>query len=181
MKKIKSLYILFCSSFVLSLLVVACCRGTITITGVGTLTITNLVTDEIIEDSLSTEFMLSNKFDHELVEQAPPQQFLLTTAYATTCEYPIENPLDNNSFQVSLNRQLIVDQDLIGAGENILDHEKINGFYFDDIYNTFEVRFASDLLNQMTFENGMTTFTFEATGEDGTVYSNTLELYVDLD
>lgn len=133
-----------------------------------------------VNDTIRKPFVLDVEFE---TMQFSNNFNFMQTANAFKYYPTYINSIDLNSIQVTLDRDMIIDNKTIKPGENIIK-DNYDEFYRNNAVNFFQsprvnVYFNEQLLNKMKFEKGWTTFTFSGVNSDGIRFSFDKKVYMD--
>lgn len=135
--------------------------------------------DSIPEFTDKIEFQVSSTRGAPSCYLAPINFF--TTAVATSINYVFQNKLIISSYELVLDKAVVLEGDTIPPNTDLLMNEIIMAQtiidYFDDSDYAFSnIRFNTDLVEILDFESGVYHVNFKCATDDGKEFENTTQV-----
>lgn len=179
MKIIKSIILLFITSAGLVILQ-GCCDKQAKIVGNGAMSI---IDDNYrILDTISNSFTILIEPEIEVAGTLHDIQLgLMTSAYATSCDYEFTNRLLTDEIVITSTRDFIFEGETISANSNFINLAGITS-YIIEIGETYQliISFDSSFIENAEFVPGDYTLSVDVTTEEGIILQNSALVYVEL-
>ena len=136
----------------------------------------------VVADTIRGPFRFSADGQYLLAAAAPivrPAQILL----AFSCDYAYDRVFDREAYELSVNQPILVAGRVVNAGSSLLpalSEVPLTDAYVSAGASGLQVGFLEGILASADIPKGDYTFTFTGTMEDGTVFTRTATVYLDL-
>ncbi len=177
MQKIKNLILFYCLILIIPIFIQACCNGNIKIIGSRSMSVVDSTFLEI--DTIKGEFDLLLELSSEVVSVGLNP--FLNAAYATSCDYDLENMIVEESIKLSCDKAFSFSNEMVEANSNFINLAglKINNSSLDE-WVTVVINFETDFIQNVDFSNEVYLFKLEMETDDGVLISHSASAYIDL-
>lgn len=177
MRKISKAVFFYLSLILISLVIQSCCNSEYIINGDGELRAYQLDYTQI--DTIDSEFLLISYFASEVIGMNNDFS-IIPTSYATSCDYAFSNSLDKSTAELTLDKDIVFDNETITAGTNIISS---TGITFDNgaSYGAeMEIKFTQEFLDKVVFQKESYIFKVNISTDDGVELEHELSLEMNL-
>ena len=185
MKRVTKIFTIFILLSVYSFILESCCTETYRIIGGGTIEVYDVDPinsfDLMPIDTIRNSFYLAIKFETELSSNL--QDFsLMNTAYAVSCDYEIDNPIDRANIKLTCDNSFELGNDTIEANTDFAQNAMLNfTFYgYPGIEGHLIIEFPKAFIDQAVFQKEEYTFKVEGTTTDDIDVESEVRIQMDL-
>jgi len=186
MKRAKKIFTIFILLSAYSFILESCCSETYSIIGSGTIEVfdedpINTFPLTPIE-TISGSFYLAINFETEIASNL--QEFsLMNSAYAVSCDYEIDNPVDRQNMKLTCDKSFELDGNTIEANTDFAQLPELNfsflGYQGSPVGHII-IEFPSAFIDQAVFQKEEYTFKMEGTTTDDLELESEVSVMMDL-
>ena len=183
MKKLKQLVLFYVLIFSSAIFIQSCCLGDHNITDSGTISIIDglLIESEVPLDTITGPFNVVLEPGLTLSDNFQDLS-LLNSSYAVTCDNPIENRIDLNTVELTLDKAISLDGVQIPEDTNLIGRQGVS-FIDGDYSGAFlqlTVQFDQSFMDNAVFDSSQYDFTLKMSTDDGVDIEGTVSAFVRL-